>query len=493
MDRQITERLSEQAVRGIVQEVLDRLGTHSPARGAVARPAPAPGGGRSRGGPRDGVYEDAAQACAAAAEGFLQLREKGVEARARVVRIIKDLCVRNARQWGRLELEETRIGRLDHKIQKLEIIEHVPGVEWLRPDGFSGDHGITLEEFTPFGVVGAITPVTHSIPTIAGNIISIVAAGNSVVFNPHPAGAGCAAVAVRVFNEAIKRETGIENLVTCVEKPSLETFNTLCGSDEVAILVVTGGPGVVAAAMQSGKRSICAGPGNPPVVVDGCADLAKAARSVVEGGGFDNNLLCIGEKEVFVLKPVYEAFMTALEDSGARRLNAEQLKRLSGEAFSEAEDAGGCSRAVLNRELVGADARVLAHIAGIEAPADCPLLFAETDPDDRFVVEEQMMPMVPVVAVDSFSEGVRHSVKAERGYKHSSMVHTLNVDHMTEMARAMDSTLFVKNGSSICGLGLGGEGYLSYSIATATGEGITTPKTFTRVRRCVMVDNLRIY
>jgi len=229
------------------------------------------------------------------------------------------------------------------------------------------------------------------------------------------------------------------------------------------------------------------------VVVDGSADIDKAARSVIEGAGFDNNLLCIGEKEVFVLKSAFHEFTDAMERSGAVKLIGPELERLSAEAFTEEEDAGGCSHAVLNRELVGADARVLAARAGARSCDDCPLLFAETGPDHAFVVEEQMMPMVPVVAVDSFSEGVKHSVAAEHGYKHSSMVHTVNVDHMTEMARAMDTTLFVKNGSSMCGLGLGGEGYLSYSIATATGEGITTPKTFTRVRRCVMVDNLRIY
>ena len=243
-----------------------------------------------------GVFQDANEACAAAHEAFLQLQKAGVAARAKIVDIVKRMAEANAEPWGKIELEESKIGRLDHKIEKLKIIKLVPGVEWLRPDARSGDHGITLEEYTPFGVVGAVTPSTHSIPTLSGNIVNICAAGNAVVFNPHPSAARCAAVAVRAYNEAIYRETGIENIATIIEKPTMESFAALCKHEAVRLLLVTGGPGVVKAAMQTGKRAICAGPGNPPVIIDGTGCLKKAARDVISGGGFDNNLLCIGEK-----------------------------------------------------------------------------------------------------------------------------------------------------------------------------------------------------
>jgi aldehyde dehydrogenase len=321
----------------------------------------------------------------------------------------------------------------------------------------------------------------------------MVAAGNSVVFNPHPSGARSAALAVRAFNEAIQAELGIENLVCTVEKPTLESFDALCQAPEVRLLCVTGGPAVVSAAMKSGKRAICAGPGNPPVLVDGTGCLDKAARDIITGGAYDNNLLCIGEKEVFVLDKYFDRFLTGLDRAGARRLNGSQLDRLTAAAFTTSKDAGGCSHPVLNRKFVGVDAAVLAREAGVDVPADTPMLYAETDADHAFVVEEQMMPMLPVVRVKSVEDGVAAAVKAEHGYKHSGIIHSLNVDHMTLMARALDTTLFVKNGPCVTGLGLGGEGYLSYSIATTTGEGISNPRTFTRTRRCVMVDNLRIY
>jgi aldehyde dehydrogenase len=495
-----TLQLDEQAIRTIVEDVIRGLGRPPAAAPApaVAAATPASAAAASapaarRSGPRFGVFDCPKEACAAAAVAFEQLRTKGVAGRAKVVEIVKGLCTKNSKPWGKFEFEETKIGRLEHKVAKLEIVKLVPGVEWLQPRGMSGDHGITMEEHTPFGVVGAVLPVTHSIPTLSGNVINIVAAGNSVVFNPHPGGARSAALAVRTFNEAIHAALGIENLACTVEKPTLESFDAIAKSEHVRLLCVTGGPFVVKAAMASGKRAICAGPGNPPVIVDGTGSLAKAAADVLAGASFDNNLLCIGEKQVFVLEHVADRFMTELAAAGAAKLTSSQLAKLSAAAFTNAKDAGGCSHPVLNRKLVGADAAVLAQHAGAQVSADCPLLFAETDAEHVFVMEEQMTPMLPVVRVKNFDDAVVAAAKSEHGYKHSCVIHSLNVERMTQMARALDTTLFVKNGASTAGLGLGGEGYLSYSIATTTGEGITTPETFTRTRRCVMVDNLRIY
>ena len=433
------------------------------------------------------------KAAHAATDAHLQLKKLGVAGRDKVITIVKGLAVANAEPWGKFEMEETKIGRLDHKIGKLLITKNVPGTEWLQPYAMSGDGGITLEEYAPFGVIGAILPVTHSVPTLTGNVINMVAAGNSIVFNPHPGGARSAAMAVRAYNEAIFREIGIDNIITTIESPSIESFDLLCKNPLINLLAITGGPAVVNAAMKSGKRAICAGPGNPVVVVDESADLARAARNVIEGGAFDNNLLCIGEKVVFVVASVFNRFCEELSKAGAARLNAQQLERLTAAAFNiKPGEGGGCSHASVNRALVGADPNVLAQHAGATIPAGTQLLFAETDADHLFVQEEQMMPMLPIVSCPDFETAVREAKRAEHNYRHSAIIHTKDVDHMTYMAKEMDTTIFVKNGASVAGLGLGGEGYLSYSIATTTGEGITTPKTFTRVRRCVLVENLRI-
>jgi len=495
--------VNETLIRDVVSDVLSRLGG-APAA-AKAAPAPAPktdcgcgGKGASNASPsprgKFGVFTDANEACAAAHEAYLLLQKKGVAARVKIVEIVKAMAEANAEPWGRLELEETKIGRLDHKIEKLKIIKLVPGVEWLRPDARSGDHGITLEEYTPFGVVGAVTPSTHSIPTLSGNIVNICAAGNAVVFNPHPSAAKCAAVAVRAYNEAIFRETGIENIATIIASPSMESFAAMCKHEAVRILLVTGGPGVVKAAMQTGKRAICAGPGNPPVYVDDTACMKRAARAIIQGASYDNNLLCIGEKEVFALEGIADKLMSHMEQNGAVKLTNAQLDALTKAAFTITPgQGGGCGHASVNKDFIGKDPAVLAKAAGLNLPAGTQLLFAETGADHPFVVEEQMMPFIPITRVKSLEEGVARSLTAEHGYKHTSIIHSHDLEALTAMGRALDTTLFIKNGPCMAGLGLGGEGYLSFSIATPTGEGVSNPRTFTRVRRCVMVDNLRIY
>jgi aldehyde dehydrogenase len=487
--------VNETLVRDIVQEVLAKLGQGAaggPLPGA-ARPGAAPAR-RPVAARRFGVFQDVGEACQAAQDAFEQLSAQGVAARVRIIEIVKTMARERAQEWGKLELDETRIGRLDHKIDKLCLVSKMPGIEFLRPDGFSGDHGITLDECAPFGVIGAVTPSTHSIPTLSGNVVSMVAAGNTVVFNPHPGAARCAVVAVRAYNQAIHAELGIENAICILETPTFEGFAALTKDERVGLLCITGGPAVVKAAMNSGKRAVCGGPGNPPVLVDDTVDLDGAARKIIQGAAYDNNLLCIGEKQIFVLASVADELLRAFARNGGLRLEARQLEQLTRAAFTfPPGQGGGCSHAVVNRDLVGRDAAVLARHAGVDAPAATQVLFAETTADHPFVQEEQMMPVLPVVRVKTVEEGILAAKQSEHGFRHTAIIHSHDVTRMTAMARALDTTLFVKNGASVAGLGHGGEGFHSYTIATPTGEGITSPRTFTRFRRCAMVDNLRIY
>jgi aldehyde dehydrogenase len=471
---------NEQAIRQVVQEVLAQLGR---------RPAAAGGNGAGRSGDW-GVFKTVDDAVLAANEGFKKLRDASLADRAKAIACVYRICDEQADELGRLELEETKIGRLDHKIEKLHIVKLVPGIEFLKCDASSGDHGLTVTEYAPFGVIGAITPVTHSLPTLAGNVVSMVASGNTVVFNPHPSGARVACEGVRRFNKAIYEATGLENLITIVGEPTLETANEIFEHRGVRLLVVTGGPGVARAALASKKRAIVAGPGNPPVVVDETADLENAAQSIVKGAAYDNNLLCIGEKEVFAVERIFDPLLEAISRHGGYRLNAAQIDQLTKLAFSPPEKPGG--HAVLNRDLVGKDASVLAALINVRVPAGTQILYGETDVNNPFVPEEQMMPFVPFIRARDAMHAIDLSLEFEHNFKHTSIIHSRNVRTMTTMGREMDTTLFVKNGPCMAGLGLGGQGYLSYSIATPTGEGVTNPLTFTRQRRCALVDDLRI-
>jgi len=226
------------------------------------------------------------------------------------------------------------------------------------------------------------------------------------------------------------------------------------------------------------------------VVVDETADLENAARSIVAGAAYDNNLLCIGEKEVFAVQAIFDGLMEAMSRHGGYRLNSTQIDALSKLAFAPPKEAGG--HWILNRDLVGQDASFLAEQIGVRVPAGTQLLYGETDESNPFVPEEQMMPFVPFVRARCADHAIEQALKHEHGFKHTSLIHTRNVRNMTKMGRVMVTTLFIKNGPCGAGLGLGGEGYLSFSIATPTGEGVTNPLTFTRQRRCTLVDDLRI-
>ncbi len=471
----------QQLISRVVSEVLSRLQTQT----SVAR----------SGQTSFGVYEKMEDAVAAAQSSYVKLREAGVSARKKAIAVIRRICVQNAKSWGEIELAETKIGRLDHKIEKLRACaELVPGVEMLERMAFSGDFGLTIIDFAPWGVIGAVTPSTHSVPTLTGNAINMLAAGNAIVFNTHPSACQVAALAIRAYNEAIFQEIGISDLLTTVVKPTLQTFEAMCKHPDVKLLCITGGPAVVAAAMKMGKRAICAGPGNPPVVVDETACPDRAARSIIQGAGYDNNLLCIGEKQVFVVEAIADKLIASLKRAGAVQLSSTQVDALTKQAFTFAEgQGGGCAHASVNKALIGKDAAVLAKSIGLEVPPATALLFGETKEDHPFVQEEQMMPFIPIVRVKNVDDAIAAAIRTEHGYKHTAVMHSQNIANLTKMAQAVDTTLFIKNGPCMTGLGLGGEGFLSFSVATPTGEGVTTPMTFTRSRRCVMVENLNLY
>jgi aldehyde dehydrogenase len=353
----------------------------------------------------------------------------------------------------------------------------------------SGSNGVCLEEFAPFGVIGIITPVTHSVPTLSANAVSMIASGNAIVANPHPSGTNCAAIAVQEYNRQIAAKYGIDNLVTCVVPPTLETADQIFNHRGIQLLVVTGGPAVARAALKASKRAIVAGPGNPPVVVDETACLQNAATSIVKGAAYDNNLLCIGEKQVFCVDAVFDKLLAQMEKAGAFVLNSRQIEALTSKAFVTDPKDG---KPHVNKDYVGKDAAVLAQAAGTGVPPLTQLLVGETTKDHPFVQEEQMMPFVPFVRVRNVDEAIDLAIESEHGYRHTALIHSRNLDTITKFGRRAATTLFVVNGGSPAGLGLGGQGYLSYSIATPTGEGITTPLTFTRYRRIMMTGALRM-
>ncbi|MEE2871328.1 MAG: aldehyde dehydrogenase family protein [Candidatus Latescibacterota bacterium] len=472
----MAQNVNEEHIRKIVEEVVQRVVTSNM-------------DGSSTAGGEGGVFQTIDAAVQAATRAQLQLVEMSLEQRKQIVEAFRRTSHEYAEEFSRRALAETGMGRYEDKILKHQVAaDSTPGVEDLEATSWTGDNGLTVVEMAPFGVIGAVTPSTHPVPTMVNNAICIVSAGNSVVFNVHPAGKKVSMFAVRLINEAVVKVGGPANLVTAVEEPTLESANDLFNHPGIRLLLVTGGPGVAQAALASPKKAIVAGPGNPPVVVDETADLAKAARDIIDGGAFDNNILCLGEKQVFAIDSIADELKRLMVQYSAYELNAQQIDALSQVAFVDGPDG----HPTANRELIGRNASVLGERIGLNLDDSLRMLIGETDANHVFVREEQMMPFLPIVRVPNIDQAIREAVISENGYGHTAIIHSRNIENMHRMARAANTTIFVKNGPSYAGVGLGGEGFGTYSIAGPTGEGLTSPRTFTRQRRCALVDYFRI-
>lgn len=438
-----------------------------------------------------GIFSSIDEAVQAATIAFNKLNSLTLQKRNDIINNIRKLMLEYAEDLAKKAHVETGLGRIEDKILKNKLVtEKTPGPEFLKPGAYSGDRGLTLMELAPYGVIGAITPVTNPTSTIICNAIGMISAGNSVVFNVHPSAKDVSVYNVKLLNMAIKQAGGPENLVTAIANPTVESAQELMQHKGIRLLVVTGGAGVVKAAMTSGKRAICAGPGNPPVVVDETADIEAAARDIVRGASTDNGIICILEKEVFVLDSVADYFIDALSRSKTYILNNEQLQQLEKVIF--AETRGPRKPAVMEKTLIGKNAGVILSKIGVHVNDDIRLIIAPVQQDHPLVWTEQMMPVLPVVRMPNADAAIDIAIEAEHGFGHTAIMHSKNLDNLSRMAREINCSIFVKNGPSLAGLGFGGEGYCSFSIASPTGEGITSARSFSRERRCVLVDHFRI-
>jgi len=496
----VTTMLDEDRIRTIVQRVVAQMGPGEAADRSDLTPRPLRGKGESEPPPRlgegtgvrsPGAFSDVDSAVAAARTAQRAWGALTLERRGEILAALRQAVRDNAALLARLAHEETGLGRLEDKTQKnLLVANKTPGIEDLRPLAWSGDRGLTLVEPAPYGVVGAITPITNPTSTIICNAIGILAAGNTAVFNAHPGAKAVSATTIALLNRVIVAAGGPPNTLTCPLEPTIASAQALMRHPNIRLLIVTGGPGVVREAMHSGKKAICAGPGNPPVVVDETADLDQAGRDIVFGAGFDNNVVCVLEKEIFAVDTIADGLKAVMKRHGAVEITSWQLARLMKVIFQEIK--GPREEGIINKDWVGQNAgRILKEI-GVAAGDEVRIIIAEVDADHPLVWTEQLMPVIPLVRVRNADEAIDLAIAAEGGRGHTAIMHSKHLDHLSRMARQVNTTIFIKNGPSLAGLGFGGEGYTSFSIASPTGEGLTSAKDFSRVRRCTLVDSFRI-
>ena len=439
----------------------------------------------------DGVFGTIDEAVNASRTAFAALSAVGLDQRKLIIESMRRQMRAQAENLARMAVEESGLGRVEDKIQKnLLVTNKTPGTEDLAPVAMSGDHGLVLIEPAPFGVIGAITPVTNPPSTIICNAIGMVAAGNTVVFNAHPSAKGVSMATVRLLNQAIVAAGGPPNVLATVAAPTIQSAGELMKHPLIRLLVVTGGPGVVQAAMNSGKRAICAGPGNPPAVVDATADLDKAGRDIVLGHSFDNNVICVDEKEVIAVDSITDALKSSMKRAGAVELKPSDLARLEKVIFEK--NAGPRGHAIVNRKFVGKNASLILQELGIPAGPEVRCVLVEVPNDHPLIWTEQMMPVLPITRVRNVDEAIDLAVAAEGACYHTATMHSHDLSALSKMAKKCNCSIFVKNGRSVDGLGVAGEGYTSFTIASPTGEGLTTPRSFSRWRRCTLVDHFRI-
>jgi acyl-CoA reductase-like NAD-dependent aldehyde dehydrogenase len=475
--------IDQQEIADVIERVRLRL------RGHAEAPAPAPV--EVEGPIGDGIYPDVDTAVAAARTAFEAYRSMGLKKRHRIIDAVRAAMREHVEELSRMAHEETGIGRAEDKVLKNRlVIEKTPGPEDLEPNVWSGDQGLTVTEYAPFGVIGAITPTTNPTATIINNTIAIVSAGNAVVFNAHPNAKRVSVQNVRWISQAIASAGGPPDLVTATPEPTIESAQRLMNHPQVRILMITGGPGVVEEAQKTRKRSICAGPGNPPVVVDANADLELAGREIVRGASFDNNVICTDEKLVIVVDSAADELLRQMQANNAYLLKEYELKKLERVVFSELGEPGKAGR--INPQWIGKNAGSILAEIGIQAGDDLRLVLAEVPAAHSLVWTEQMMPVMPVVRARAVDEAIDLAIAAEHGCGHTASIYSRDVNAITRMARDIDVSIFVANAAHLAGLGDGGEGYTSFSIASPTGEGLTRPRSFSRDRRMTVAGGLRI-
>ena len=462
-------------VSEIVDRVLTRIRNGSLPQDEVEVP----------GAPR-GVFTTVDSAMDAAAQAQLTLMAQPLEKRREIIANIRKRAAADVHSLARLAVDETGLGRYEDKIKKnLLLIHKSPGPEILEPIAYTGDDGLTLIERAPFGVIGSITPCTNPTETIINNGIGMVSAGNTVVFNTHPAAKGVSAYCIDLINKASIEVGGPENIMTCVASPTIASANEVMTHKTTALVAVTGGGAVVKAAMNSGKKCVAAGPGNPPVVVDETADIDLAGRGIVRGASFDNNVICTDEKEVLVVEKVADRLVETMIDEGAVLLRNHQITRLEKLILTP-------DREHINRDWVGQNASKMLREIDVPFQGDPRLIICEVPFGHPFVQLELLMPVIGIVRVPDVHAGIDLALEAEHGFRHTASMYSRNLDALHRMACVMNCSIFVKNAPNYAGLGFGGEGYTSFTIASPTGDGLTTARTWTRERRCTLAGYFRI-
>lgn len=457
----------EEDIRRILSEELKKSGTSQTASTSDAG--------------QNGIFKTVDEAIAAAKAAEDVYIDKTLAFREKVLTAIREGFRPYIEKMAKDIKDETGMGTVEAKIAKLNnALYNTPGTEILQPEAETGDGGLVMYEYAPFGVIGAVGPSTNPSETVIANAIMMLAGGNTLYFGAHPGAKKITRWTIEKLNELVYEATGMKNLVVSIEEPSIESVQEMMQHPDIAMLSITGGPAVVHQALVSGKKAVGAGAGNPPAIVDATANVALAAHNIVDSASFDNNILCTAEKEVVVESSVKDELIKKMQEEGAFLVtNASDIDKL-------AEMTIGKNGAP-DRQFVGKDATYILDKAGIAYTGTPKLIILEAQKDHPLVTTEMLMPIVPVVSCPTFDQVLATAVEVEQGLHHTASIHSENLPNINRAAHRMNTSIFVVNGATYVGTGVGANGAhagaSALTITTPTGEGTATAKTFTRLRR----------
>lgn len=435
---------------------------------------------------RCSIYSSVTDAVAAAKGAYMRYSELTLNERQEILEAVKAALRPLVNELAAMTVKETGMGNAEDKARKIRLaIEKTPGVEDLITEVNTGDHGMTLYELSSFGIVCAVQPCTNPCATLISNTIGMLAAGNAIIHCPHPRAVKVSQFLTAQISKTIRKTCGIDNLVVTLHESLMGFTAEVMSHPDVDLVVCTGGSGSLRQAMTSGKKVIGAGPANPVALVDETADLAKAARDIVDGASFDNNLMCTSEKSIVVVEEVSDRFIYELLKNGVYYVKDDK-------EIGKLLDAAVTEDYVINKKLEGRDANEILACAGIPCSAKIRLIVAETGRIHPFATLELLMPLVPLVKAADFDEALEIALELEQGYRHTATIHSESIERLNRAAKRMQTSVFVKNGPSYMGIGFDKEGHTSFTIATTTGEGTTTARHFARRRRCTLTSGFSI-
>jgi acetaldehyde dehydrogenase (acetylating) len=351
---------------------------------------------------------------------------------ARIDKICESMAaaaLSDAARLGQLAQEETGFGRAEDKREKNrfaaeDVWNHF---RTLKTVGVISDKESIVEIASPRGVVAAIIPSTNPTSTAIFKIIIAIKSRNTIVLSPHPSAARCIAETARVMRDAAVRNGLPGDAIICLSNPTIESTQVLMQHRNTAVILATGGIGLVRAAYSSGKPAFGVGPGNVPVFIERSAGVKKAVADILTGTCFDNGTICASEQSVVVDAPVESVVREQFKQQGGHFLSSAEADAVAKVLLTE--------QRTLNPGIVGKSADYIANLAGISVPAGTRCLLADCGGVGRDYPWsiEKLSPTLAFFVVDGIDEGAN---RCEEILKFGGMGHTAGM-HTQDRAAAV--------------------------------------------------------